>query len=67
MSLQLIPRWFLLSVLIALFSCNSSRIIKPLDKGETQIGANLGGPLISMGGSFNRFMTKFIRQEIKHN
>lgn len=29
-----------------LFSCNTTRVVKPLDKGETRISADLGGPII---------------------
>ncbi len=31
-------------------SCSTSRVIKPLAKGEQQISASLGGPLIKFGG-----------------
>lgn len=34
------------SLSILLFSCNSQRLIKPLDEGETRVSADVGGPLI---------------------
>jgi len=40
-----------LMVLIQLFSCAPSRIVRPLDKGQKAIGLNLGGPLIGFSGT----------------
>lgn len=39
-------------IAIALFTsaCTSQKIVKPLDRGQQQISANLGGPLIGFGG-----------------
>lgn len=39
--------WF---TLLTLFACNATRIVKPLAKGERQIGAGLGGALIKFVG-----------------
>lgn len=50
MLLKLNVKYILYILAVTMYACNSSRIIKPLDKGETQIGANVGGPLISMDG-----------------
>jgi len=36
-----------LALLAALYACNASRVIKPLEKGEKRIGASLGGPAIT--------------------
>lgn len=30
-----------------LFSCNATRVVKPLDKGEWQVGADVGGPVVN--------------------
>ncbi|MFW5793362.1 MAG: hypothetical protein ACOCWC_03690 [Bacteroidota bacterium] len=38
---------FIIILSLALFSCTSSRIVKPLNKNEKEIGLSLGGPLIS--------------------
>jgi hypothetical protein len=38
-------------LVISLLSCNATRIIKPLDKGERQIGINAGGPMIRLGSA----------------
>ncbi len=43
-------RLLLLSALIVLASCNTTRVIKPLEKGEKQIGASFGGPGIIYAG-----------------
>ena len=36
-------------MLSSIVSCTTSRLIKPLDKGEKQIAASLGGPLMNLG------------------
>jgi hypothetical protein len=41
---------FLITV-IGLWSCNTTRVVKPLEKGELQAGANLGGPLFKLGSA----------------
>ena len=33
-----------------LFSCASTRVVRPLQKGEKQVSANLGGPLFGFAG-----------------
>lgn len=42
-------KYFILivSILVYIFSCSPTRVIKPLNKGEKQISASLGGPLIN--------------------
>lgn len=45
---------FLSCVLALLFiasSCNTTRVVKPLEKGSLQIGADLGGPMIKFSGA----------------
>lgn len=37
------------ATLLAAMSCNTTRVVKPIEKGTLQVGANLGGPLITMG------------------
>ncbi|MEQ9186591.1 MAG: hypothetical protein RLP15_02585 [Cryomorphaceae bacterium] len=37
--------------LVVLASCSTTRVIKPLDKGEKQIGASFGGPAIIFSGA----------------
>lgn len=32
-----------------LFSCSTVRVVKPLAKGETELGVSLGGPVIGLG------------------
>lgn len=39
---------FLLS--LSLFACTTSRVVKPLNKGELNISADLGGPAVSYHG-----------------
>ncbi|NTW31796.1 MAG: hypothetical protein HGB12_04095 [Bacteroidetes bacterium] len=36
--------------ILLLFSCAPSRFVKPLEKGESALGFNLGGPLIHFAG-----------------
>ena len=36
--------------LLLIQSCTSSRVVRPLKKGEQQISANLGGPLLGFAG-----------------
>ncbi len=36
----------LFCVLVVLNSCNTTRVVKPLEKGETRISADLGGPIV---------------------
>ena len=36
---------------VCLLSCNVTRVVKPLDKGEHQMGASLGGPVIVFAGA----------------
>ncbi len=38
-------------MLLLLQSCAPSRIVRPLNKGERQVSANLGGPLLSFAGT----------------
>lgn len=38
-------------VSLSLYSCAPSRLIKPINKGEKQINASLGGPLINYAGT----------------
>lgn len=40
-----------LAASLLLFSCAPVRLVKPLEKGEKAIGANLGGPLINFAGA----------------
>jgi len=40
-----------LTLLLLLASCNVSRVVKPLTKGEHQIGGSFGGPAIVFGGA----------------
>lgn len=40
-----------LLLLLVLGSCNVSRVVKPLDKGEHQVSASLGGPAIVFSGA----------------
>jgi hypothetical protein len=37
--------------LLFLFSCAPSRLVKPLEKGEQQVNASFGGPLINFAGT----------------
>lgn len=37
--------------LVLATSCAPTRVIKPLDKGEKQIGANFGGAIVNYGGA----------------
>ncbi len=45
--------YFLAFCLMAVFSfsCSTNRFVEPLDKGELEIGANGGGPILNFGGS----------------
>ncbi|MFN4973520.1 MAG: hypothetical protein ACK5GX_10855 [Bacteroidota bacterium] len=36
-------------ILILATACNTTRVVKPIEQGSLQVGANLGGPLITMG------------------
>jgi len=38
-----------LSLLMLLGACNTTRIVKPISKGEVQVGFNVGGPLFNLG------------------
>jgi hypothetical protein len=40
----------LASAIITTSACTSQKIVKPLEKGQQQVSANLGGPLIGFGG-----------------
>ncbi|MFN4083359.1 MAG: hypothetical protein ACK4K9_06970 [Bacteroidia bacterium] len=43
---------YILTILaLVLFACNGVRVVKPLDKGQKQIGASFGGPMIKMGNA----------------
>lgn len=42
---------FVVSSATLLFSCAPSRLVKPLEKGEQQVNASLGGPLINFAGT----------------
>ncbi|MFN7012897.1 MAG: hypothetical protein ACK4ON_01370 [Bacteroidia bacterium] len=42
---------FIISITLIFNSCSPTRLIKPLNKGEKQIGASLGGPLINYAGT----------------
>ena len=37
--------------ILLLYSCAPSRFVKPLEKGESALGFNLGGPLINFSGN----------------
>ncbi len=41
-----LTRILAISIVLSLFSCNATRVVKPLEQGETRIGADLGGPII---------------------
>lgn len=40
-----------LLLIVFLFSCAPTRIVKPLDKDQKLVGFNFGGPLIEFGGA----------------
>ena len=39
-----------ISIALVAVSCTSQKIVRPLETGEQQVSANLGGPLIGFGG-----------------
>ncbi len=41
---------YLIFAMLTASACTSQKIVKPLEKGEQQVSANLGGPLIGFGG-----------------
>lgn len=41
----------IVSIAISIVSCAPSRLVKPLEKGEEQVNASLGGPLINFAGT----------------
>lgn len=43
---KLIAQSVLFCVISVCFSCNSTRVVKPLEKGETRISADVGGPVV---------------------
>lgn len=47
-----ITRYTSLAILLVLLaSCNATRVIKPLEKGEKAVSAGFGGPLIAFAGA----------------
>ena len=51
MKKKTLPQNIAILALIVWSSCNTQRIVKPLEKGNHQIQANLGGPLIGFAGT----------------
>ncbi len=41
----------MISVLLFFQSCAPSRVVRPLEKGEKQVSANLGGPMLGFAGA----------------
>jgi hypothetical protein len=46
-----IASWVLVSISIISYACNPARVVKPLAKSETMVGANIGGPAIYLGSA----------------
>ena len=42
--------YLFLATLLSASACTTQKIVKPLDRGQQQVSANLGGPLIGFGG-----------------
>lgn len=43
-----IPNLFLLGIVTVMVTCAPARFVKPLDKNEWAVGANVGGPMIKL-------------------